>query len=70
MKNKLTPLQEAFEEASKEPYGFKNHLPVIWEQQKESNIDRFKRNYLDLYNILMHQIEVEIKKEFNKKWKK
>lgn len=43
----MTELQEAFEKASIEPYGFQNHLPELWKlKEGEQDLEWERRKYL------------------------
>ena len=43
----MTELQEAMEEAAKEPHGFTNHLPELWKlKEGEKDLEWERRKYL------------------------
>ena len=65
-KKEFTPLQQAFEEASKEPYGFKNHLPAIWKEDPEFEVDKINRYHHILYNIILNQLETTLNNLYKK----
>lgn len=62
----MTELQKAFEEGFKEPYGFKNHLPEVWKQEPQFEVDKINRWYYYMYNIIMNQITECINNLFKK----
>ena len=46
------------------------YLPVKWEPKPQFEIDRQRRAYFYLYNIIMHKIEEEIQKMYRNTYPK
>lgn len=44
--------------------------PVLWKPQPQFEIDRQRRAYFYMYNIIMHKIEVEIQKMYRNSYPK
>jgi hypothetical protein len=48
----------------------KKYLPVLWKPEPQFEVDRQRRAYFYLYNIIMHQIEIKMQEMYHNSYPK